>query len=266
MLSNQDKLALALTSAGSQRALAKIMGVSHQKIGRWLREGQPAIVDPTTGYQIRQAGAREIPDAATPLIDLAFTIHRDISKAQAVEDGIPFNPYAPTYDRKGIKRDGEKGDRVFTENTEFIKPELRTEILQDKQKSKKYLQASVRSTINIKRYFEKVAQDEIEKYKRKRTNKKKLGKQIMDSFLKANNKIIESDELMPLFTQYENISPGTDTRRSVEQINKKLKVKHEANASSLADQFLFQLIPTPQRSNREKTRQPKPAGSRKAKK
>lgn len=243
MLSLQDKLALAITSAGSQRALAKLVGVSHQKIGRWLREGQPATIDPTTGYVIHQAGAREIPPEYTANINAAFELHKDVSRDQAKADKLPFNEHAPTFDFRGIMRNGQPGERVITLDTKYIHPELRTEILEHKQKSKKYLQASIRSTVNLKRYFQRVAADEIKKYNRKRTTPARLGKQIMDGFLHRSGKIIDADERMPLYTRYENISPGTNARSSIDAINRKLREKHEPHAIAPADEFLFQLMP-----------------------
>lgn len=242
-LSLQDKLALALTSAGSQRALAKLVGVSHQKIGRWLREGEPPTIDPTTGYTIHGAGAKQIPEEFKGAINLAFHLHKEVSRDQAAIDKLPFNERAPTFDYRGIMRTGEKGERVITDNTRYIKPELRTDILEAKQKSKKYLQASIRSTVNIKRYFQRVAAEEIERTGRKRTTPAKLGKQIMDSFHRRHGKILADDELMPLYTRYENISPGTDPRRSVDSITRQMRQKHEPHAVAAADEFLFQLMP-----------------------
>lgn len=242
-LSLQDKLALALTSAGSQRALAKLVGVSHQRIGRWLREGEPSVIDPETGYLISSAGAKSIPKDFAPLIDQAFEIHKDISRWQARVDKLPFDPNAPTFAYRGIMRNGQKGEQVIVERTKYIKPELRTDILEKQARSNKYLQASVRSTVNLKSYFKRVAADEIKKYNRKRTTPAKLGKQIMDGFLNRANKIVSNDELMPLFTRYENISPGTNSVKSVAAINRKLREKHEAHATELANEFLFQLIP-----------------------
>ena len=69
-LTQQDKLALALTSAGSMRSLAKQLGITHQKVGRWLREGEPG-------------GIKAIPAAASQAIGKVFTHHVKLAKEVA---------------------------------------------------------------------------------------------------------------------------------------------------------------------------------------
>lgn len=239
-LSLQDKLALALTSAGSQRKLAALVGVSHQKIGRWLREGVPATIDPTTGYLIKSAGAKFIPPEAAPLIDTAFKIHIALTKDQAKADGIPFNSAFPAFAERKLLKTGKKGDRVVIENTEYINSELRNKIIEKAQKSKKYLQVSIRSKVNLVRYFQRVAQEEINKTNRRYETPKTLGKKIMNSFLARQNKIEPNEDILPIFTKYENISK--DSRPGVEnRVNRKLSAKHESAAVSLADEILFQV-------------------------
>ena len=84
MLSKQEKLALIMTSAGSMRNAASLIGITHQKLGRWLREGE-------------QGGVSHIPDdpAIDYAINVAFSIHKDIARDQALSDGVPFNAKAP---------------------------------------------------------------------------------------------------------------------------------------------------------------------------
>ena len=64
-LTSQAKLALAITSAGSQRNLAKLLGVTHQKVGRWLREGEHATLhDLATEFGVSAERIRQIENKA----------------------------------------------------------------------------------------------------------------------------------------------------------------------------------------------------------
>jgi hypothetical protein len=246
-LSNQDKLALALTSAGSQRALAKIIGVSHQKIGRWLREGVPATIDPTTGYLIHSAGIKHIPDEASDAINLAFEIHKQVTKDQARADKLPYSATVPVFIERKLLRTGAKGERVAADNTEFIKGPLRDEFMRKVQKSEKFINASVRSTVSIKRYFDKAAKAEI-KATGRRITAKKLSQHMQDSFM---GRIVETDEKVPLYTKYENIGPGTGRNDlALRGINQKLKEKHEPAAIAFADAYLFQLKHQPAKNEK----------------
>ena len=238
------------------------MGISHQKLGRWLREGQPALLDPETGYLISSAGAKAIPKDATAAINHVFSLHKTLTRDQARADALPYNARIPAFTHRGVLRTGQPGERVFIENTEFIRPELRFDILVDLQKTNRFMQGSLRSTINIKRYFEKTAQDEITQFKRTRTTAKKLGSQMLQSFLSRNNRIIESDELMPLFTRYESMMPGRDPYSFARSIEKKMHQKHEAHALHLADEYLFQLLPQ-RRNEKPQESQPRRSAPRK---
>ena len=144
-LSNQDKLALALTSAGSMRNLAKLVGVSHQKIGRWLREGEPT-------------GAKKIPAEATAAINVAFAFHKDITKQQAKIDRFPYNPLAPVFVERPTLRNGSPSDRVLVDNTQYIRPELRDQILENLKDTNQIIGVAVRSQVNLRSYL-KLAPD-----------------------------------------------------------------------------------------------------------
>ena len=117
----QEKLALILTSAGSQRVIANMTGASHQQIGRWLREGEEYRIDIHGNHPTNKNGTikryGQIPDWAANAIDTAFNIHVDISREQAHIDRVPFNATMPVYvERKPLKT-GFIGDRVISGNT-----------------------------------------------------------------------------------------------------------------------------------------------------
>jgi len=266
-LSSQDKLALALTSYGSVRALSRDLGVSHQKLGRWLREGQ-------LGENGERIGVVKIPDEARGAIDAVFDIHVGIAREQARVDKLPFNKSAPVFVERKLMRDGNKGERVAAEHTQFIRPDLRVQTMVNATKSGKYLQASVRSKIDLKRYFKERAL-ELAQQRGYRTDKyriKQLSDSMLGSFLKKEkeqkNRIIDKGEAFPLYTQYENISAArrADPVEAALGIEDKLRRKHEpatgTGNTALADSFLFQLMPATLRNESNTDKKPSPTKSR----
>lgn len=255
-LTLQDKLALALTSYGSMSALARDMGVSRNTVKRWLNEGR-VNEDEASDQAGEPIGVLRIPDYAAPLIDTVFEIHRDVSKEQARVDKLPYNAAAPLFVERKALRTGAKGDRAVAENTQFVRPDLRVESIKRAAASGVYLQASVRSRIDLKRYFKERA---IEKIKERgwRMSAAELARSMLNAFVekerKEKNRIVEKSEPFSLFTQYENISPRRkDHLAAALGIEDKLRAKHEpatgAGNTALADAFLFQLMPHPNNAN-----------------
>lgn len=292
-LTPQDKLALALTSAGSMRNLAALVGVTHQKIGRWLREGHPD-------------GVKAIPREAHAAIDQAFAIHRDIAKQQARVDQVPFDRQAPVFMERKTMRNGEKGDRVFAEHTHFIRSGLRQEVVWNAQQSRKFMAVSIRSTVDIHRYSRRIAANEI-KAGRTDVDLKTLTGYVQTSFEKGLineakrqaarelprnaspeqraelERVIFGDlferrsaavtdrvKPQPIFTKYANISPqmGNDPR-GVMTAESLLRRKHEPATTQavegeardipmtrLADQLLFQLLPAKRNDRPNRKTQP----------
>jgi DNA-binding transcriptional regulator YdaS (Cro superfamily) len=260
MLSPQQKLAVMLTSAGSQRKLASLMGVSHQKIGRWLREGVPATIDPTTGYVIHQAGAKRIPDDALPAIDYALSIHRKILVDQARSDHIPYSSEVPLYAYRGILSKGEnkgkKGDRVFVDNTEYISKSNRMLWLRQMYLSGKFVKANVRSTVDFVIYTKRFVQAQRKAGYIFGT----LNQQIKDSMdlfeykhaPNAFNETTEIRKIRPIYTMHEDFHSIRGTRQSnidsiiaVNAIEARLSAKHSPAALSggFADKYLLQTQP-----------------------
>jgi hypothetical protein len=233
-LSSQDKLALALTSAGSMRNLAKLVGVSHQKIGRWLREGEAG-------------GAKSIPKDATAAINVAFAFHKDVTKQQAKVDRFPFNPNAPVFIQRPTLRNGQPGERLLATQTEYIKPELRDQIFLDLKKTKQVLAISLRSTVNLKTYLKGKPTDTPKKLREKfkvRGAKDERGRStLMASFDQREAEKPGSGFVAPINTTMTDFSPRADAQLSIRDINSKLSSKHSPHAIALADQFLIQTLP-----------------------
>lgn len=254
-LSLQDKLALALTSAGSIRELARRVGVTHQKISRWLRE------DPngTPEFDGRFRGVLHIPETAARAIDRAYENHAEFVRGQAHEAGLPFNRAAPSaMFRVPLRKttpQGEPilGDRVIVDRSQWMHPELRNKIIQGAQDSGKYAIASVRSVIKLEDYFKDRAREELRERPRKISVKRLSGlmlKAWQERERKEHGRSIDADRPYPLYTARQFISPHMaprGTRDAVKDINAKLRQKHEPATGDpgtvLADQLLFQLLP-----------------------
>ena len=233
-LSNQDKLALALTSAGSMRNLAKLVGVTHQKIGRWLREGEPN-------------GAKKIPAEATAAINVAFAFHRDVTKQQAKLDRFPYNPQAPVFVERPTLRNGKPGERLVANNTQYIKPELRDQVFEDLQKTKQIQGISVRSQINLKSYLKAKPTDNANALRRKFTNQGEKDNQgrttLLASFNRRESNSPGSGFIAPLYTRTTDFTPRANAVQSLRDINQRLQEKHSPHATVFADQFLIQTLP-----------------------
>lgn len=267
----QDKLALALTSYGSMSALARDIGVSRSTVKRWLNEGR-VNEDESSDRAGEPIGVRQIPDYAAPLIDTVFAIHTDIAREQARIDKLPFNKAAPVFVERKQLRTGQKGDRAIAENTEFIRSDLRVETIKQAAKAGVYLQASVRSRVDLKRYFKERA---IEKIKERgwRMKPSELARSMLDAFItkeaREKNRIVEKGEPFAMFTQYENISPMRgDHLQAALGVEDKLRRKHEpaatGNNTALADAYLFQLMPRPSNDKPQVTASTKPRSTRAA--
>jgi hypothetical protein len=259
-LTSQEKLALAMTTAGSMRGLASFMGITHQKLGRWLREGH-------TG------GVKRIPDDSETiaLIDSVFEAHRDISRAEAQASGIPFDEETPVFAKRKLLRKtdefGEQvlGDRVFVEHTQFIRSDLRQAIFYGIHQTEQYYTANVRSVIDLAHYLNL----SDERIGRKRTDTQRMH---LASLLLAQ---ADEEEYRPIFTPVENFRRGSSAIRAVKSIEASIRQRHEPATSdddkntSLADQYLMQLIPRSYvepakqaRAKRAAQRRAKPKGGR----
>ncbi len=140
----QDKLALMMTSALSQRSLASFIGgVTHQQIGRWLSIGQTT----TTGEPSRVRAPTD-PELLAR-IDAAFEIHKDVSRAQARVDRIPYLRSAPVYATRRVYRDGNIGQMIDVQSTHRLSNKLRALVITAAHETKPgfFQSATVQSTV-----------------------------------------------------------------------------------------------------------------------
>lgn len=262
-LTNQEKLALALTSFGSQRAMAEALGVHRRTLGRWLKEGEAE-------------GVKAIPAHAEEAIRTAFEIHRDLVVEQAKADKIPYNYYRPIFLERKMLRTGQPGDRVVGENTQYIRRDLRMQVMADQQRSRKYISASVRSVIDLHRYFRLDAEGNLKQQFLRGKTPAARASESLNNFVKREKRergrIVVKSDPFPLYTRYENISPqrDADDMRGVIGIEKQMRSKHEPATGEpgtvAADQYLFQLMPEKYAAQYEAKRSKQAGNKRRAKK
>jgi DNA-binding transcriptional regulator YdaS (Cro superfamily) len=244
----QDKLALMMTSAGSQRKLAGLIGVSHQRVGRWLHG---ARVSPFTGLISNE------PTDATIIaaINQAFSIHRDVSRQQARHDRLPFDATAPVYMERKPFADGRPGERVIADHTHWISDKLRERVIVSAANSGRFMNVSVRSTVDLRKYNDRAnafaSSDKAQGIFR--TDAQNAWRAQIKAKLSDN--IVQA----PMYTPKEDFlrlalrKGGGSTIRAISgevvagRIDEKLRIKHEPATgevgTQLADQLLFQTIP-----------------------
>lgn len=246
-----DKLALIYTGAGSQRNVAALTGLSHQKVGRILK-GEYAV----DSKALRDPGLRAA-------IDVAFRIHTDVARAQARRDGLPFDAALPVfYSRLPMKvskmidtvdpRTGEvvrakvpvidprtgrqqvaPGDRVAAQNVHWLSDDLRNAWIAGKAKTKKFYAASVGSIVDIRIYKKRAdAAQRGPRTERQRENRRQIAEKVNAGAINV-----------PMFTRY---TPLDFPARMIERdIAEKLRTKHEPATGGpgtlLANQVLFQV-------------------------
>jgi hypothetical protein len=300
----QQKLALALTSAGSQRALARQLGVSHQQVGRWLREGEPLSIDAHGNIPTNKNGSIKVfggaPDWVAPQLDWTFEVHKAITREQCKVDRVPYNATVPVYlERRYLSSGGsdwfntrtkaqkyakekhgddwrgnyqiefnEKigyrvrkvGDRVISGDTEYIKGDLREKWTRGMVASGQFYKINIRSIIDLKHYFDKVADDELDSGRRRGISKKRLAYEISQAWInkekRERGRIIDRATPFPLYTMSEDARPGNDPFQTAAAIEEMLQYKHSTATgfpgTHFADEYLLQMLPANYESNNGK--------------
>ena len=257
-LSLAEKLALIYTSAGSQRNVAALTGLSHQKVGRILK-GEYA----PDSKILSDPGLRAA-------IDVALSIHTDIARSQARRDVIPFDASIPVYyarlpfkvfekveyidqltgevkekrvpviDPKTGKQKIDRGDRIAAQNTHWLSNDLRNAWIAATVKTKKFYAASVGSFVNLKKYN---ARADARFRGKERTEKQ----QRWRDQLKAREAAQKPGDIdsAPIFTRYVDVGrDGFSPMAAVQNIEDQLRQKHQPATGEpgtfLAQQILLQ--------------------------
>lgn len=230
--------------------MSEAMGISHQKLGRWLREGEEAVIDPVNGDILRGAGVKEIPaDHFTVSgINQIFHEHKRNSKKRAKAEGLPFNEDYPTYQFTKPRKDGKQGDRVFILATNFIDKQTRNRIIQGNGQSHRFYALIGRSTINLYKYNTQADIRNIEdppSTETEREYRNNVGMEF-DALLTANVK------RLPIYTRKVRLGPVSQTKWAhpqdyLSEFNSAIAQKHEPatgeSGTALVDELIFQLIP-----------------------
>ena len=228
--------------------------ISHQKVGRWLRAG-----DPARGYDPEPGGSKTIPSYAEKPINNLWQAYLDTAPERVESQGITFDKQIPVYFQRLRKRDGEFGDRVVVAHTEFLTKELRDETLRSAHRTNKYHAVSVRSTINLHDYNNR--SDKSQQGITRNAEQKQYRREFR-ALIKQG--VIRKAMQTPMEDIRGNL---TDIEQVIENVNKRLRERHEPATSDkgthLADEILFQLRPKPvyvdEHGNRERKAAPSAA-------
>ena len=284
-LSLRDKIALIYSSAGSQRSVAALVGVSHQKIGRILHAPEHGGYSPES---------RVLTDPGLiAAVNQAFAIHKDVTREQARIDALPYDPKVPIFAARMEFQEGPRagipGDRVEAQHLHWVSDSLKSQWLADMHASKKYAAVSIGSIVDL-RADEIISgsSDEQRKAMAASIAKKLIAENDLSQ--RELNKIrgyIQTENYFSMLryviglelttyrgrlqTAYTDFDYKTPISWAFRDINTKLREKHQPAASepgtTLADRILFQIDTRQGRDNAFRSRHPipKPAHARKAK-
>ncbi len=225
-LTRADKLALIYTSAGSLRGVAGLVGVSAR-----------TVRDELLG--VRHPNRRADYDAMlSRAVDVAFSIHSDVTRQQARADDLPFDPRLPVFLERFIWKDGTPGDRVGAMHVHWLSDRLRDAWLGSMHESGKFYQASVQSIVNLvvynKRAEERVNRRDAKRARDRDTIQNKIQQQIITG---------------PIYTPYTPLKGMGDDKAPLamvlQDIQIKLRTRHEPATgdagTALASGVLFQV-------------------------
>ena len=254
-LSLQDQIALIYTSQGSQRAVARMLGISHQKVGRILKTGQEG------GYA---PGSKALLDSVLKeTIGKGFSIHKAIVREQARKDRLPFNAdipvfyqrlprtvtqlvtdpatgemsRAPVIDPRTGKPRTVPGERVSAKHIHWMSDALRQSWLAGAQKTGKFAAASLGSMVNLQVY--KRRGDKNQQGQGKRNDRQKAARKTIVE------KISAGQVISPMFSR--PIPFDFPAARVAREFEKVLRQKHEPATgpqlpgTMLANQVIFQV-------------------------
>lgn len=260
-----------MTSAGSQRNLAALLGITHQKLGRWLRadyiddQGRTIIERDANG---RRAGVVAIPPDALPLINDAFKYHKQVTREQARIDRVPYNPNYPVFYERPIARlDNRPSLRFIANQTHFFRPRLRRDVITTVALTDKVIAFTVRSNINLYNYTKSKSATPASldnAFSRQAMTDQKNRPTLRANYLARLDAGVANPEFAPISTPLQQLDKRYKIKQSIDTTEQKLQERHSPNAlaNGFANQIVFQLKET--QSNAKPTaRKRKPAAKRK---
>lgn len=227
------------------RALAAELGVSHQRIGRWLRGESLGAFD--------KRSPRFDPFASEGL-NIGFKAHARACERIANRHGIPFDPELPVYWHLKPRKDGKLGDRVFAEHTQWIGKEMRMWIFERLRTTGLFAMAQIGSEVDLVLYFDQAD----ERQGRKRRNRsQEQGRETL------RQRLENGETRSKIYTKRQDFGIKS-TRDNLFNLEELLRIKHEpatgGPGTSLASSYVLQLMPLPkdEKPNASRSR----AGSR----
>jgi DNA-binding transcriptional regulator YdaS (Cro superfamily) len=249
-LSQQEKLALMMTSAGSQRNLASLLGVTHQTLGRWLKSD---YIDPAGRLIVerdasgRRAGVKEIPREASAAINAAFSFHKQVTREQAKIDRVPYDPNFPIfYERPKSRIDGKPSLRFIAKQTQFIHPQLRRDVITSVALTNRVAAFTIRSDINLYTYTKAKSATPTSldnAFTMQGDTDQKNRPTLRASYLKRVDDKIKNPQFAPVSTLMGDLRTKRIINKSINEVESKLRERHSPNAlpNGFANQFVFQL-------------------------
>ena len=268
-LTLRDKLALIYTSAGSTRNVAALVGISHQRIGRILHQGEP-------GWPNLSRKTLDDPGLHSA-IDTALNIHDSVCREQARVDKLPFSEQTPVYyarmqyvAKKAVAHIDKKTGEIITRmvpildangkpqmiaceraeavNLHYLSDSLRNRWMASMHRSNKFYMASIGSTVNLKRYLKR-GNDAPDAVKRRARQKHVSGKARSIAQKNAvehfKREIAEERFTGRVMTPYSAFNGGFAWREVKQAIDAHIQQRHAPAAgepdTSIADRVLFQL-------------------------
>ncbi len=248
-LTLREKLALSLTSYGNVSRMARDIGITPYRLRSWLREGEPALIDPSTGDTLRRAGVKLIPDdvITKAAINEVFNAHKKRSKQVANFFDIPYSDKYPVFQFQKPRQNETKSDRTFVIGTEYLGDWLRARVIESLQETREYYSLVSRSVINLADYNKNTDKTRDSRFPINKTQKSYRDE--IKQKIKSGQKygVIYTGRIrMGPFVSDNTLDFPTPSE-VIQDLDYFLNAKHKPatgeEGSALADQLVFQLIP-----------------------
>lgn len=261
-ISLPERVALLWSESGSQRAVARTLGISHQRVGRLLRTAL-GFGSAEGGYD---AGSRALaaPDL-TAAVAQAFPAYVERARAIARRDRLPFTESAPfvaerlpmQLKRRELVVNQKTGDaevkmvpqkhpdgspvmvpglRIQIARLHWIPEHLKNRYLNFQRKSGKFVNASLSSIINLRLYQkqadQRFAQRQADRPGLERTEAQQRAREWIAEGIKENAPI---DSYARIFGNYIPMDPGTFDASFNRATAEVIKRKHEPAADAVTD-------------------------------
>lgn len=239
-LNLQDALALLYTGSGSQRAIARSLGISHQKVGRILRTGQEGGFKPNS---------RALSDPALiSNVNKALRAHSVAVEQIAKLHGLPYDYRYPVLMQRMAFADpwrrGVPGDRVDAKHTHWLSNDLRAAWLAAMYKSGRFYQVSGGSIVDFARY-NKSAQAAFKGKAWARSDEQKQARKNIEAKIEAD--IAQGLIQTPYVSFDKPKKGGLPASVRISELMDLMNSKHAAatgedmTGTAFASRFLFQI-------------------------